>query len=55
MMLRDPIQGSICHSREAMSTQRAIRRLKSDPVDLDLIRQCLELAVRAPTGGNEQN
>ncbi len=41
--------------REAMSTQRAIRRLKSDPVDLDLIRQCLELAVRAPTGGNEQN
>jgi nitroreductase len=41
--------------REAMSTQRAIRRVKSDPVDLDLIRQCLELAVRAPTGGNEQN
>lgn len=39
---------------EAMRTQRSIRRLKPDPVeDADLL-PCLELALRAPTGGNSQ-
>jgi nitroreductase len=40
---------------EAMRTQRAIRRLKSDPVDDALILQILELAMKAPTGSNAQN
>ena len=40
---------------EAMRTQRAIRRLRPDPVDDDLILQCVELALRAPTGSNAQN
>jgi nitroreductase len=39
---------------EAISTQRAIRRLRTDPVDDDLILRCLRLAVKAPTGGNTQ-
>jgi nitroreductase len=40
---------------EAMETQRAIRRLKSDPVDDALLRRLLELALKAPTGSNAQN
>jgi len=39
---------------EAMETQRAIRRLKPDPVDEKLILRLIELALRAPTGGNTQ-
>jgi nitroreductase len=39
---------------EAMSTQRAIRRLRSDPVDDDVVLRCIELATRAPTGSNRQ-
>jgi nitroreductase len=41
--------------REAMETQRAIRRLKPDPVDDELIVRCIEMALKAPTGGNAQN
>jgi nitroreductase len=40
---------------EAMSTQRAIRRLKTDPVDDDLVLHLIELALKAPTGSNAQN
>ena len=40
---------------EAMETQRAIRRLRPDPVDDEIVKACLELAVRAPSGGNLQN
>ncbi len=40
---------------EAMSTQRAIRRLKTDPVDDALVLQLIELATKAPTGSNQQN
>jgi nitroreductase len=39
---------------EAMSTQRAMRRLKTDPVPDSVIRQLLELAICAPSGGNRQ-
>jgi nitroreductase len=39
---------------EAMRTQRAIRRLKSDPVDDEVLLRCIDLAIRAPTGGNMQ-
>jgi len=38
-----------------MRTQRAIRRLKSDPVDDALVLHLIELALRAPTGSNAQN
>jgi nitroreductase len=40
---------------EAMRTQRAIRRLKPDPVDDALVLELIELALRAPTGSNQQN
>lgn len=39
---------------EAMSTQRAIRRLLPDPVDDEVLKRILSLAVKAPTGGNLQ-
>ena len=38
-----------------MRTQRSIRRLKPDPVDDELILELIELALKAPTGGNQQN
>ena len=40
---------------EAMRTQRAIRRLKTDPVDDALVLRVIELALKAPTGSNAQN
>ena len=40
---------------QAITTQRAIRRLKPDPVDDALLRRLLELAIKAPTGSNAQN
>jgi nitroreductase len=39
---------------EAIYTQRAIRRLKPDPVPEPLIRRLIDAAVRAPSGGNRQ-
>jgi nitroreductase len=40
---------------EAMMTQRAIRRVLPDPVDDAVVLNCIELALRAPTGANGQN
>jgi nitroreductase len=40
---------------EAMRTQRAIRRLKPDPVDDALVLGLIELALKAPSGSNQQN
>jgi nitroreductase len=41
---------------EVLSTTRAVRkRLDFDrPVEMSVIRECLELALQAPTGGNRQ-
>ena len=39
---------------EAMHTQRAIRRLRPDPVPEELIRKVLDAAIRAPSGTNQQ-
>ncbi len=40
---------------EAMRTQRAIRRLRPDPVEDALLLRLIELALKAPTGRNAQN
>lgn len=40
--------------REAMSTLRAVRRLKSDPIPDEVLGRVLEAATWAPTGGNVQ-
>ena len=39
---------------EAMNTQRAMRRLKPDPVPDELLWRLLDAATRAPNGGNLQ-
>jgi nitroreductase len=39
---------------EAMSTLRAVRRLRPDPIPHDVLRRVLEAATWAPTGGNRQ-
>src|SRR3954447_14457356 len=40
---------------DAMETQRAVRRLLPDPVDDATVLRLIELAIKAPTGGNDQN
>ena len=40
---------------EVIRTQRAIRRLKPDPVDDRLVLHLIELALKAPSGSNAQN
>jgi nitroreductase len=40
---------------EVMSTQRAMRRLKPDPVPDSAVRQILSIATYAPSGGNRQS
>ena len=39
---------------ELMSTQRAIRRLKADPIPEDVLERIKRAAVWAPSGGNQQ-
>jgi nitroreductase len=39
---------------DAMRTQRAVRRLRADPVDDETVMEILRLAVKAPTGSNAQ-
>ncbi|MFP6808875.1 MAG: nitroreductase family protein [Pseudomonadales bacterium] len=39
---------------EAMSSLRAVRRLKPDPIDDDVLERVLQAAAWAPTGGNVQ-
>jgi len=39
---------------DAMSTLRAVRRLKSDPIDPAIIQRLLTAATWAPSGGNVQ-
>ena len=39
---------------ETISTTRAMRRLKSDPVPDEMIRQVLKAGLCAPSGGNRQ-
>jgi nitroreductase len=40
---------------EAITTQRAIRRLRPDRVDDAIVLRLIELATKAPTGYNQQN
>lgn len=40
---------------EALYTTRAMRRVKPDPVPMDVQARIMDAAVRAPSGGNSQN
>src|SRR5881409_2015592 len=53
--LADVVAGLRMPLEEAMLTQRAVRRLLPDPVDDAIVRRCIELAVKAPSGSNGQN
>ena len=39
---------------DAITSMRAMRRLKPDPVPLELIRKVLDAGTRAPSGQNTQ-
>ncbi|MHB8576433.1 MAG: nitroreductase family protein [Dehalococcoidia bacterium] len=39
---------------EVIYTTRAMRRLKPDPIPADVLRQIMDAAIRAPSGGNSQ-
>ncbi|MBP6133989.1 MAG: nitroreductase family protein, partial [Candidatus Microthrix sp.] len=39
---------------DAMSTLRAVRRLRTDPIPDDVVDRVLQAACWAPTGGNTQ-
>jgi nitroreductase len=41
--------------QEALYTTRAMRRVLPDPIPLDIQAKILDAAVRAPSGGNQQN
>jgi nitroreductase len=41
--------------QQAMLTQRAVRKVRFDPVDDRIVLRCIELALKAPTGSNGQN
>ena len=41
--------------REALYTTRAMRRVRPDPVPADAQARILDAAIRAPSGGNQQN
>lgn len=40
---------------EAIHTTRSMRRLKTDPIPDEVIREILEAAVRGPSGSNQQS
>ena len=40
---------------DAMQTQRAVRRLKTEPVSFDILLPLLELSLKAPTSSNTQD
>jgi nitroreductase len=40
---------------EALYTTRAMRRVKPDPIPLEVQAKILDAAIRAPSGGNTQN
>lgn len=39
---------------EALYTKRAMRRVKPDPIPVDVQKRILDAAIRAPSGGNAQ-
>jgi nitroreductase len=51
----DALDGLNMPLQDAMLTQRAVRRVHSEPVDDAVVLKCIELALRAPTGANGQN
>ena len=40
---------------DVVTTQRAMRRLKTDTIPEDVLRKIMDAAICAPSGGNRQN
>ena len=57
LLLRRASRGRLCGMdiREALYTTRAMRRVKPDPIPEDVQMRILDAAIRAPSGGNNQN
>ncbi|HZN14925.1 MAG TPA: nitroreductase family protein [Acidimicrobiales bacterium] len=51
----DALRGLDMPLGDAMRTQRAIRRLHLEPVDMDLLLELLALSLKAPTSSNTQD
>jgi nitroreductase len=52
----DEIEGLLAMPlAEAMATQRAVRRVRPEPVEDGLVLRCIELALEAPTASNGQS
>jgi nitroreductase len=51
----EALEGLDMPMAEAMRTQRAVRRLKTDPVPHDVLLPLLELSLKAPTSSNTQD
>lgn len=51
----EPLAGLSMPLAEAMRSQRAIRRLHFAPVDEEVLREVLALALKAPTSSNSQD
>jgi len=39
---------------QSMRARRSVRTFRSDPIDLDVVRACIETAVQAPSGAHKQ-
>ena len=51
---REGVASASMDIHEALYTTRAMRRVKPDPVPLDVQQRILDAAIRAPSGGNTQ-
>ena len=51
----DALAGLAMPIGDAMRTQRAVRRLHTNPVDMDLVYELLDLSLKAPTSSNSQD
>src|SRR5215469_10211609 len=54
LLREDAMSAKVPDLFEIMATTRSMRRLKPDPVPVELIRKILEAGVSAPSGGNMQ-
>jgi nitroreductase len=51
---QDDLRNGMADLYETMSTLRAVRRLRPDPVPAEVMERLLQAACWAPTGGNQQ-
>src|SRR5579871_2456807 len=51
----EQIEGGTLDVEEALYTTRAMRRVRPDPIPLEVQARILDAAIRAPSGGNSQN